>query len=230
MTKYGYMLLVAILAVVLLNGITASADTTYQGQLTATPDDGTGIWVNAPSEGGEDWFPAEIEWWITETEAGFYHYQYEIRVYDGAVSHFIMETSEPLPEGDIWDITGDYGEAFIGEWFYPGPGNPDMPDDLYGTKFDDAWGTTFTVEFTSNRLPVWGDFYAKDGQAGGEGLNQFWNSGFLVDDPLLPPSDGSIDGHILRPDSHVPEPSTMAMLALGLMTLGMAVSRRRGNE
>lgn len=105
-----------------------------------------------------------------------------------------------------------------------------MPGDLYGTKFDDTGGTTFTVEFTSNRLPVWGDFYAADGQAGGEGLNQFWNSGFLAIDPLLPPSDGSLDGHILRPDSYIPEPSTMAMLALGLMTLGVAVRRRRETE
>lgn len=72
------MLPVAILAVVLLTGITAPADILlYSGQLTATPDDGTGIWVNDP---GGDWDPAEIEWWISETEAGFYHYQYEIRV------------------------------------------------------------------------------------------------------------------------------------------------------
>ncbi len=229
MRRYGYMLLVAMLAVVLVTGTTAPADTTYHGQLTATPDDGTGIWVNDPG-GDDDWFPAEIEWWVSETEAGFYHYQYEIRVYAGAVSHFILETSDPLPDGDIWDIEGNYGEAFVGEWFYPGGGNPDMPGDLYGTKFDETWGTTFTIEFTSNRLPVWGDFYAVDGQAGGEGLNQFWNSGFLFDDPLFPPSDGSLDGHILRPDSYVPEPSTVAMLALGLMTLGVAVRRRREND
>jgi len=50
MTRYGYMLLVAILAVVLLTGITAPADTTYHGQLTATPDGGTGIWVNDPGD------------------------------------------------------------------------------------------------------------------------------------------------------------------------------------
>jgi len=229
MTRYAYMLFVAMVAVVLLTGTTVLADVTYHGQLASTPDDGTGIWVNDPG-GDEEWFPAEIEWWVNETEAGFYHYQYEVRVYHGDVSHFILETSEPLPGGDIWDIKGDYGEAFVGEWFYPGPGNPDMPGDLYGTKFEDAWGTTFTVEFTSNRLPVWGDFYAKDGQAGGEGLNQFWNSGFLLDDPLLPASNGSIDGHLLRPDSRIPEPSTMAMLALGLMTLGMAARRRRQND
>jgi len=229
MTRYSYMLLVAILAVVLLTGISALADTTYHGQLTATPADGSGIWVNDPGD-DDDWVPAEIEWWVNETEAGFYHYQYEIRVYSGAVSHFILETSDPLPEGDMWDITGNYGAAFIGEWFYPGGGNPDMPGDLYGTKFDETWGTTFTVEFTSNRLPVWGDFYAKNGYAGGEGLNQFWNSGFLADDPLLPPDDGSLDGHILRPDSRIPEPSTIAMIALGLMTLGVAVRRRKQDD
>ena len=50
------------------------------------------------------------------------------------------------------------------------------------------------------------------------------------DDPLLPPGDGSLDGHILRPDSQISEPSTVAMMALGLMTLGVAVRRRRQTE
>jgi hypothetical protein len=217
-----------LVAAVLLGGTTVLADTTYHGLLTATPDDGTGMWVNDP--GGDDWFPAEIEWWVNETEAGFYHYQYEIRVYGGAVSHFILETSEPLPDGDIWDITGNYGEALVGEWFYPGTANADMPGDLYGAKFDDTWGTTFTLEFTSNRLPVWGDFYAKDGTVGGEGLNQFWNAGFLLDDPLFPPSNGSLDGHILRPDSRIPEPTTVVLLTVGLMSLGVAVRRRKRDE
>ena len=230
MRRDSYMLVVAMLvAAVLLGGTTVLADTTYHGLLIATPADGSGIWVNDPGD-EDDWVPAEIEWWVTETEAGFYHYEYEIRVYAGAVSHFILETSEPLPEGDIWDITGNYGEALVGEWFYPGTANADMPGDLYGTKFDETWGTTFTIEFTSNRLPVWGDFYAVDGAAGGEGLNQFWNAGFLLDDPLLPPADGSIDGHILRPDSRIPEPTTVVLLTVGLMSLGVAVRRRKRDE
>ncbi len=197
----------------------------YTGSLSTADGglDGTGDWISGTST---------IEWSVTQNGDQSWHYEYTLTVPGEAsgISHFILETSEPLPEGDIWDIQGDYGEAFVGEWFYPGSGNPDMPDDLYGTKFDDAWGTTFTVEFTSNRLPVWGDFYAVDGQAGGGGLNQFWNSGFLLDDPLFPPSDGSLDGHILRPDSRIPEPSTVAMLALGLMTLGAAVRRRRETD
>ncbi len=229
MRRYAYVMLVAILAVVLLAGTAVLGDVTYHGQLIATPDDGSGIWVNDPGD-DEDWFSAEIEWWVSETEAGFYHYQYEIRVYDGTVSHFIIETSEPLPEGDIWDITGDYTEAFIGEWFEPGGGNPDMPGDLYGTKFDETWGTTFNIEFTSNRLPVWGDFYAKNGQAGGLGLNEFWNAGFLLDDPLFAPSDGSIDGHLLRPDSRIPEPATLAIFAIGLLGMGVFVRRRQSGD
>jgi len=79
------MMLVAILAVVLLAGTAVLGDVTYHGQLTATPDDGSGIWVNDPGD-DEYWSPAEIEWWVNETEAGFYHYKYEIRVYHGDVS------------------------------------------------------------------------------------------------------------------------------------------------
>lgn len=217
--------LIIIAATVLLASI-ALADTgyDYSGTLVSTPDDGTGSWVNDPGD-NPDWFPARIEWEVGENEDGSWHYAYFITVYQGAVSHFILETSEPLPEGHIFDPSGQFEGLIIGDWFYPGSGNPDMPGPVYGIKFDDTWGTTFTVEFDSWRLPVWGDFYAKDGQTGGAGLNQFWNSGFLLPDPTAPPWDTSIDDHILRPDSYIPEPGTMTLLGLGL--LGLGYIRRR---
>lgn len=220
---------VYICVIIMVLATVAFADIDYHGNLVSAPGDGSGIWVSDPGGDPEPpWFPAEIEWWVGQNVDGSIHYAYTLRVYAGEVSHFILETSEPLGEEDIFNESGKFGAVEMGKWFYPGPGNPDMPGPLYGVKFDDAWGTTFTVEFDSWRLPVWGDFYSKDGQAGGEGLNQFWNSGFLAADPTAPPADGSLDGHILRPDAYVPEPGTLTLMGLGL--LGLAARVRRRNQ
>ncbi len=218
---------VAITAIALLVGV-CFGDVTYTGSLVAGPSDGGGIWVNDPGN-DPDWFPANIEWTVSENEDGSWNYAYFIQVYAGEVSHFILETSEPLPEGHIFDPSGQFGELVIGEWFYPGGGNPDMPGPVYGVKFDETWGIEFTVEFDSWRVPVWGDFYATDGAAGGLGINQFWNSGFLLPDPTAPPWDTSIDDHILRPDSYIPEPGTMTLMGLGLLGLVARVRRRNRN-
>ncbi len=205
------------------------ADTTYTGKLVAGPSDGNGSWVTDPGD-NPDWFPAEIEWEVSPNQDGSWNFAYIMRVYQGEVSHFILETSEPLPEEHIFDASGQFTEATIGEWFYPGPGNPDMPGAVYGVKFDETWGTTFTVEFDSWRMPVWGDFYAKDGQTGDAGLNQFWNSGFSLPDPTAPPWDTSVTDHIIRPDSYIPEPGTITLMGLGLLGLAARLRKRKSAQ
>ena len=202
------------------------ADTTYTGTLVASPADGSGIWVNDPG-GTPDWFPARIDWVVGRNDDGSWNYAYTIQVYQGEVSYFILETSEPLPEGQIFDVSGQFAALEIGEWFQPNPNNGNMPGAIYGIKLDDTWGTTFTVNLNSWRMPVWGDFYTKDGGAGKVGLNEFWNPGFLMADPLGPPANGSLDGHILRPDSYIPEPTTMTLMSLGLLGLAARLRRRK---
>ena len=76
---------VAITAIALLVGV-CFADVTYTGELVAGPLDGSGIWVTDPGD-DPNWFPAEIEWIVTQNEDGSYNYAYFIRVYEGAVSH-----------------------------------------------------------------------------------------------------------------------------------------------
>ena len=217
---------VVFIGTVLLLANTAFADVGYHGMLVSTQLDGTGIWVNDPGN-DDDWVSPTIEWGADEQPDRSWQYRYIVNVYQGDVSHFILETSEPLPEGDIFDASGDFVGLDIGQWFDPGPGNPDMPEPIYGVKFDDAWGTTFTVQFNSWRMPVWGDFYAKDGNVGGS-VNQLWNAGFLLPDPWDPPRDGSVDDHILRPDARIPEPGTIVLFGLGL--LGMGIKARRRNK
>lgn len=150
-----------------------------------------------------------------------YHYKYTLNVPGpgNEISHFILEVSDLFSEEDFWNETGPFGPAGIGD-FNQGNGNPDIPGEIHGLKFDELWGTTAVIEFDSSRMPVWGDFYAKDG---GNPTNQAWNEGFARPDPPDPADDGSIDNHILVPDSHVPEPATLALVVLG----GLMIARRR---
>jgi hypothetical protein len=89
-----------------------------------------------------------------------------------------------------------------------------------------------TVSFYSTRVPVWGDFYAKDGRdksAGEDSPVAAWNAGFGVTDvdPTAPASSGSIDHHVLVPDSMlaIPEPASIAVVLAG--GVGVIVRRRR---
>jgi hypothetical protein len=109
----------------------------------------------------------------------------------------------------------------------PGGGNPGMPADVYGIKFNaavDADVTTVTLSFDSDRVPVWGDFYAKGG------LGALWNAGFVTADPTDPPANGTIAYHALVPDTAtvaIPAPGALVLSSLGVALVGWVRTRRR---
>jgi hypothetical protein len=189
----------------------------YTGHLS-TPDgvDGSGLWAS----------DFRIEWQVDFQPDDSWLYQYWISETDGspldpgALSHWIVEVSPGVTLDDFWGFDGTPIE--IGDWETENgfPFESGMKLD-YGAAGQTLWS------FYSWRSPVWGDFFAKDGQAGGQGLNLAWNTGFFDPDPLDAPADGSIGYKILRPDTDtvIPEPTTIGLMGMGL--LGLAISRRR---
>lgn len=198
----------------------AAGAVTYSGILTSTTENngqvqGIGKWIE---EG-----PTTLEWEVTDNGSSW-HYRYVLTVPKMDVSHLIIGVSDAFEASDFWNATGAFGSTQIGD-FDQGNGNPDIPQPLHGLKFDDTSGTTLIIEFDCNRAPVWGDFYAKDG---GNPNTQAWNAGITLADPTDAPADGSIDDHLLVPDSVIPEPATMTFLALG--ALAVARIRRRTGQ
>jgi len=139
----------------------------------------------------------------------------------GALSHIILEVSADATANDF---------VFVSPWlgipatYSSGNSNPNMPYSVYGIKFNREGlpeTTTYEITFYSTRLPMWGDFYAKDGQAGGAGWNTAWNTGFGTD-----PTGTNFTNWVAVPDTRVvPLPGALWLLGAGL--LGLVGIRRR---
>ncbi len=157
-----YVLLLAALAMLSAAvAQTPASAVSYSGTLS-TPIElgGSGAW----------YLGSTINWVVTDLENGTWRYWYQLSVPVGAVSHFILETSRNFTLADIVEgsAMGDFSKIYVGTWSAnQGSSNPGIPGPVYGLKFDEAYGLVTTIQFDSYRMPMWGDFYAKDGTAGG---------------------------------------------------------------
>ncbi len=239
-----------VLAVVCLLALTlgsASADPTWSGKLSwayPEPEDADGS-LNALG----DWADSGtvLSWDITWLPNGMWRYAYQLDVVHKDVSHLILQTSTNLTSDDIYNVTGTVVDDATSWWSVGlfetegGNSNPNMPDNIYGIKFDLGGDyTTLAFSFDCWRDPVWGDFYAKDGKSKIPGtpdvVAQAWNAGFTHPDwdpPFgdYPAGSGSVMNHVLTPDTtstalpEVPEPATWVLL--GVTGLVGVIRRRR---
>jgi hypothetical protein len=191
----------------------ACALMTFTGSLS-TPD---GIYATEPwmTEG------VVLNWEVMENADGSWDYRYWFRDYAGGyldkeISHMIVAISPDAYAEDFW---GGNGPLAIQTYDPSDPSNPGLPSAFYGLKIDISADDYF---FTSSRAPVWGDFYMKDGKEDQSDVYAY-NSTFGSDDPLDPPSNGSINYKILRPDTYttiIPEPGTLLLLGSALALAG----------
>lgn len=110
----------------------------------------------------------------------------------------------------------------------PSKPNPYMPGEMYGIKWNNPLPSedTWTLEFDSYRVPMWGDFYAVDGNKDGTGVYPTaYNTGFGVpyDGPWDP---ANLPFKILVPDtSYVPVPGAVILGLLGLGAVGLKLRK-----
>lgn len=175
--------------------------------------------------------------WDIEAAGSNWKYTYRLQVPEKGISHFIIEVSDDFTQDDIVSYSGtdapilDYYDANS-----QGNANFGMPGAFTkGLKFQQSgWGIDQTVTLITPRAPKWADLYAIDGKKPGEEV-YLYNTGFNTADPGDPPSHGSIQFHILAPDTAkippqggpdpIPEPGTLALLGAGLA--GILRRRRR---
>lgn len=170
----------------------------------------------------------QVDWNIVNNGNGTFSYTYTISNFGGkggGLSHIIVDLSDVCLQqsGCV-----DKGEIGTYSSTSQGNSNPNLPAVIVGVKVDTGGSSAlYTITFLSDRLPVWGDFYAKGGKFSKDPdvFNSVWNNG----NPNHL-SESKLD-FIARPDSirltggDVPEPGSLMLLGGGLLALGFLRKR-----
>ncbi|OGL46866.1 MAG: hypothetical protein A2W05_00290 [Candidatus Schekmanbacteria bacterium RBG_16_38_10] len=223
--------------------------TTYTGSLT----DSSGLFAtngNFGNAGIHGWNPSAVLSYTVDdtTNTGFWTYAYTYTVDEKGISHVIIEVSDDnpaTPENEAFTTAnlkaGSTAGGIINPYSPSDPGNsnPFMPEQVYGIKWDTEGILSFFWTIVTDRMPMWGDFYAVDGKKPGNEIYAY-NTGFGLDTSALIGNGNAMDtqGHawLLVPDSkidddggrgrQVPEPGTLLLLGSGLIGLALYGGRK----
>ena len=183
-------------------------------------------------------------------------YEYDLTTWvlsgtGGGISHVIVEVTPDSPAADFnvynW-VSGAWSQLSSGveiKEHNTGPGNPFMPADMWGIKIEPQGtettatppaggsnGLNYKWAIETSHIPVWGDFYVKDGGGNAATAKYLYNVNFGADPDTYVDEDQY--GLILRPDSDnigqlkvTPELPSGALLLLGALPVGLAWRRRK---
>jgi len=192
------------------------------------PNGGFRVWWDiAPPSTGDSWWSYAYTFTSDTLKTGIVTPQspsdYEPLV--KAISHWIVELSPIITVANLSEYIRNVSVTYEGpDTWSESPSNPYMPDSFYGIKLDQ---TSYSYSFESTQIPVWGNFYAKDGKQ--EGIDATaYNAGLVL--PGVAPT-APYASWVPRPDTVsggppvIPEPGTLSLLGLGLA--GLAALRRR---
>jgi hypothetical protein len=220
------------------------------GQACATYYSYSGVMTCGDGLTGKEQWDSELTrlaWKVTYDDSMapyVWQYRYELIVPEKDISHFILEVSDQFTLENLDNVNGgvvseDGVKRYDSET--DGNSNPLLPGEINGIKFLEPYeidSKHVILTFSSNRDPVWGDFYAKDGvnqeEKGKKPPVVLYNTGFVENDtdpsaPLPEPNNEPANyyDHLLVPDttSFTPEPTLLTLLGMG--GLGLLRKKRR---
>jgi hypothetical protein len=167
-----------------------------------------------------------LSWNISYNQStGLWTYVYSANAVRKDISHFILEVSNDSRPVNTYTGT-DTQISGPQTWTASSNGNsnPNMPNPIYGVKFNFG-GSAATYTIVTDRAPVYGVFYAKDGKDGGLPVTA-WSNALNYADYMTNTSLAATD-FIVRPDSVTTVPLPAAALLFGPGLAGLIGIRRR---